>query len=117
MNPEPTATYRVQLGPGFGFDEAAGIVPYLDGLGVSHLYTSPSFQAAAGSTHGYDVADPGRVSADLGGAVAHARLGLLLKKTGLGHMIDLVPHHMAVADRRNPWWWDVLENGPASPFA
>jgi len=117
MNPEPTATYRVQLGPGFGFDEAAGIVPYLDGLGVSHLYTSPSFQAAAGSTHGYDVADPGRVSADLGGAVAHARLCLLLKKTGLGHMIDLVPHHMAVADRRNPWWWDVLENGPSSPFA
>ena len=34
---------------------------------MSHLYLPPSFQARAGSTHGYDVIDPGRISAELGG--------------------------------------------------
>ena len=53
-------TYRLQLGPGLGFDEARGLVPYLRDLGVSHLYLSPSLQARTGSTHGYDVVDPTR---------------------------------------------------------
>src|SRR5262249_15766114 len=35
------ATYRVQLRPDFGFDDAAAIADYLSALGVSHLYTSP----------------------------------------------------------------------------
>ena len=60
MNPEPTATYRLQLQPDFGFEQAALILPYLKELGISHLYTSPYLQAAAGSTHGYDVVDPSR---------------------------------------------------------
>ncbi|MGH3156187.1 MAG: malto-oligosyltrehalose synthase, partial [Streptosporangiaceae bacterium] len=73
--PRPrVATYRVQLHAGFTFDDAAAIAGYLAGLGVSHLYCSPSLQAAKGSTHGYDVVDPGRLSAELGGAEGHARL-------------------------------------------
>ena len=60
------ATYRLQLGPGFGFAEAAELVPYLARLGVSHLYLPPSFQARAGSTHGYDVVDPSSISNELG---------------------------------------------------
>ena len=39
------ATYRLQLGGGFGFAAARELVPYLADLGVSHLYLSPSFQA------------------------------------------------------------------------
>ena len=66
----PRATYRVQLHAGFTLDDAAAIVPYLAELGVSHLYTSPVLQAAPGSTHGYDVVDHSRVSAELGGAAA-----------------------------------------------
>ena len=42
-------------------------MPYLRDLGISHLYLSPSFQARPGSTHGYDVIDPTRVSDELGG--------------------------------------------------
>ena len=61
------ATYRLQLGPGLGFREARELVPYLRDLGVSHLYLSPSLQARSGSTHGYDVVDPTRISEDLGG--------------------------------------------------
>ncbi len=31
--------------------------------------------------------------------------------------MDLVPNHMGIAKSANPWWLDVLENGPASRFA
>lgn len=38
-----TSTYRLQLRPdAFTLHDAAGIVDYLDTLGVSHLYLSPS---------------------------------------------------------------------------
>jgi (1->4)-alpha-D-glucan 1-alpha-D-glucosylmutase len=113
----PLATYRVQLRPGFGFDAAAGIADYLADLGVSHLYSSPCLQAAAGSTHGYDVIDPGRVSEELGGAAAHERFCAALAGHGLGQLLDVVPNHMAITGRGNTWWWDVLENGPASHYA
>src|SRR5690349_9943636 len=61
------ATYRLQLGGGFGFAQARELVPYLRDLGVSHLYLPPSFQARTGSTHGYDVVDPTSISEELGG--------------------------------------------------
>jgi (1->4)-alpha-D-glucan 1-alpha-D-glucosylmutase len=41
----PRATYRLQLHAGFTFAQAAEIVPYLDGLGISHCYCSPYLQA------------------------------------------------------------------------
>ena len=60
-------TYRLQLGPDLDFAGARALVPYLRELGVSHLYLSPVLQAREGSTHGYDVVDPTRVSEALGG--------------------------------------------------
>jgi (1->4)-alpha-D-glucan 1-alpha-D-glucosylmutase len=117
MKSEPVATYRVQMHAGFGFDQAADIVPYLYDLGISHLYTSPYLQAAAGSTHGYDIVDPTKINKELGGTHAHARMCETLAAKGLGHMIDVVPNHMAIAGPQNLWWWDLLENGPASRFA
>lgn len=56
----PTATYRMQLQPAFPFAAAAGAVPYLASLGVSHLHLSPVLEAVPGSTHGYDVVDHAR---------------------------------------------------------
>ncbi|HEY0783619.1 MAG TPA: alpha-amylase family glycosyl hydrolase, partial [Thermoanaerobaculia bacterium] len=108
----PRATYRVQLHKGFDLDAAAAIAGYLADLGVSHLYASPYLQAVAGSLHGYDVVDPTRVSEELGGAAAHARLCGALAKHGLGQVIDIVPNHMAADGKANAWWWDVLEDGP-----
>src|SRR4051812_27738356 len=35
----------------------------------------------------------------------------------MGHVIDIVPNHMGIAKSSNPWWMDVLENGPSSRFA
>ncbi len=110
------AVYRIQLRPGFGFDDAAGIAAYLADLGISHLYCSPYLQAVAGSTHGYDVVDPERFSDDLGGAPGHARMVGALRQAGMGQVLDIVPNHMA-ADPTNRWWWDVLENGRASRYA
>ena len=95
------ATYRLQLGPGLGFAGARALVPYLRGLGVSHLYLSPCLQARAGSTHGYDVTDPRRISEDLGGEAAFRALA----GAGLQVLLDIVPNHMA-ADDANPFWTD-----------
>jgi (1->4)-alpha-D-glucan 1-alpha-D-glucosylmutase len=93
------STYRLQLRPGFGFDEARALVPYLERLGVSHFYLSPSLQARSGSTHGYDVVDPTRVSEELGGEPGFRELA----SAGLGVVLDIVPNHMAVSDE-NPFW-------------
>jgi (1->4)-alpha-D-glucan 1-alpha-D-glucosylmutase len=106
----PIATYRLQLTPDRGFDHARELVPYLAELGVSHLYLSPIAEAAEGSEHGYDVTDPSRVRAALGGEEALRRLAATAQEHGLGLLVDIVPNHVA-ADEANPWWWDVLANG------
>ncbi len=95
------ATYRLQLGPDLDFAGARALVPYLRRLGVSHLYLSPSLQAREGSTHGYDVTDPRRISDALGGEEGFRALAT----AGLGVVLDIVPNHMAASDE-NPFWID-----------
>ena len=107
----------MQLHAGFTFEDAASITTYLADLGISHLYCSPYLKARPGSTHGYDVTDHGRISDEIGGADGHGRLLEALRSAGLGHILDIVPNHMAVGDRANRWWWDVMRNGHDSPFA
>lgn len=63
----PRATYRLQLNGDFTLSDAAELVPYLSELGVSDLYASPYLKARPGSTHGYDVVDPGSLNPELGG--------------------------------------------------
>lgn len=113
----PLATYRLQLHSRFGFDDAAAIAGYLRDLGVSHVYCSPYLQAAPGSTHGYDVVDYHRINEELGGEEGHRRFCRALDEAGLGQILDIVPNHMAIAGNQNAWWWDILENGPASRYA
>ncbi len=117
MNPEPISTYRLQLRPEFGFEKAEEVIDYLAKLGISHLYCSPYLQAVSGSSHGYDVTDPTHVNNELGGDRQHARFCEKILESGLFQMIDLVPNHMAIAGKQNPWWWDVLKNGPSSFYA
>src|SRR5262245_24244074 len=100
------------MGPAFTFDDAAGAVPYLSALGISHAYTSPVFEAAAGSPHGYDVVDTGRVRGALGGAAGRDALVETLHGHGLGLVADIVPNHQAT--HGNQRWLDVLRNGAAS---
>jgi (1->4)-alpha-D-glucan 1-alpha-D-glucosylmutase len=117
VSSERRATYRLQLGPGLGFERAAELVPYLATLGVSHLYLSPCLQARPGSAHGYDVVDFRRPSAELGGETGWSRLCAAVQAHGMGVLLDIVPNHMAVGSGDNSWWWDVLENGPSSRYA
>jgi (1->4)-alpha-D-glucan 1-alpha-D-glucosylmutase len=95
-------TYRLQLLPHLSFARARELVPYLRRLGVSHLYLSPAMQARRGSTHGYDVVDPTRLSKELGGEEEFRRLA----DAGLGLILDFVPNHMAAVDGENPYWDD-----------
>jgi (1->4)-alpha-D-glucan 1-alpha-D-glucosylmutase len=100
------ATYRLQLTPEFGFSAARALIPYLRDLGVSHLYLSPSLQARAGSTHGYDVVDPTRISDQLGGEDELRALATAARGAGLGILLDVVPNHMATDDS-NRFWSDL----------
>jgi (1->4)-alpha-D-glucan 1-alpha-D-glucosylmutase len=102
---ELRATYRLQLGTDLDFAAARALVPYLAELGLSHVYLSPSFQARAGSTHGYDVVDPGRVSDALGGEEGLRALADTAHEHGMGLILDVVPNHMA-ADDANRFWSD-----------
>lgn len=86
---EPRATYRLQLGPDLDFRAAAGLVPYL-----RDIYLSPSLQARSGSTHGYDVTDPRRISEELGGEEAFSELCA----AGLDVVLDIVPNHVAASE-------------------
>jgi (1->4)-alpha-D-glucan 1-alpha-D-glucosylmutase len=86
------------------FDDVRALVPYLRDLGISHLYLSPSLMARSGSTHGYDVVDPTRVSESLGGEDALRALAA----EGLPIVLDIVPNHMGTGDE-NRWWSDPEE--------
>jgi (1->4)-alpha-D-glucan 1-alpha-D-glucosylmutase len=113
----PTATYRLQLQPAFPFAAAAAAVPYLASLGVSHVHLSPVLEAVPGSTHGYDVVDHARVREELGGEEGLRALARTAREHGLGLVADIVPNHMAMAPRHNHALWEVLREGPASPYA
>lgn len=113
----PAATYRLQFNRGFTFVQAHAIVDYLDALGISDCYASSYLRAVPGSTHGYDVADPTGLNPEIGTLEDYDRWVAALSERHMGHILDLVPNHMGIARSSNPWWMDVLENGPASRFA
>lgn len=111
----PTATYRIQFTPDFGFKDAQAIVDYLTQLGISDLYASPIFKARTGSTHGYDVVDGTQLNPQLGIPEDFEALVKDLQAKGLGWVQDIVPNHMAYSSE-NPYLMDVLEHGPASDY-
>lgn len=113
----PTSTYRLQVHREFPFTAARDIVPYLARLGVDDVYTSPYFTAEPGSTHGYDICNHNEINPELGGAEAHDAFTAEIAAHRLGHIVDFVPNHMGIGTAVNPWWRDVLENGPSAASA
>jgi (1->4)-alpha-D-glucan 1-alpha-D-glucosylmutase len=111
-----TGTYRLQLHKEMPLDAARRLVPYLDRLGVSHLYCSPILKSRPGSTHGYDVADPTALDPELGTEDDRHSLVRALHHTGMGLLIDIVPNHMGIGPS-NPYWEDVLTWGQRSRYA
>ncbi|NHU84797.1 malto-oligosyltrehalose synthase [Kocuria sp. JC486] len=114
----PASTYRLQITENFDLDDAAAQIEHLRTLGIDWLYLSPVLRATKGSTHGYDVVDPTLVDPDRGGKEAFDRLCRAAHDAGMGVLVDVVPNHQGVAEpRQNPWWWDLLRQGQASPHA
>lgn len=111
----PASVYRVQLTPRLGFRRAAELAEYFRDLGIHALYFSPYFKTAAGSANGYAVTDPTALDPGLGSERDFDALCARLAAAGLGHVADIVPNHMGIAE--NPYWWDVLEHGRQSRFA
>jgi len=112
----PRATMRLQFHQGFTFADARSLAPYLASLGISHVYASPIMTARRGSTHGYDVVDPTRISPILGGEDEFICLVDELRRHELGIIVDIVPNHMAIGNE-NTWWMDVLARGRESRYA
>ena len=113
----PVATYRLQFNSEFGFEAARRILPYLHDLGISHIYASPYFKAKVGSAHGYDITDHNSLNPEVGTKQEYEAFIAEMKKLGMGQILDIVPNHMCVESSDNLWWFDVLENGPSSPYA
>ena len=113
----PRATYRLQLHSDFGFADAQDVLPYLVELGVSHVYASPFLKARPGSRHGYDIVDHAKINPEIGTPEDFDRYCARLAELGMSQVIDVVPNHVGVLGADNPWWLDVLENGPASEHA
>ncbi len=111
----PVATYRIQFSLGFRFVDGRDLVPYLNELGITDLYSSPRFMARRGSPHAYDVANPLKINSELGTEEEYRELAQKLQNYQMGLILDLVPNHMATSPE-NPWWMDVLENGRASIY-
>src|SRR5690606_26194257 len=112
----PVATYRLQINDRFTLHDACEVTPWLAHLGITDLYLSPIFEARPGSMHGYDVTDPTRVRASIGGLDALRALAATAQQHHMGVLLDIVPNHMA-ASIENPWWRDLLARGAASPYA
>jgi hypothetical protein len=98
----PVSTYRLQVHGGFTFAAAQVIVPYLTRLGVGAVYTSPYFAAEPGSTHGYDITNHNEISAEAGGADAHAAFTDAVREAGLQYVASTVPNHMGISTATNP---------------
>ncbi len=113
----PVATYRLQFNRAFTFRDATDVVPYLEALGISDIYASSYLAARAGSMHGYDIADHNRLNPEIGTVEEYECFSTALQARGMGQILDVVPNHMGIAAGCNPWWNDVLENGPGSPYA
>ncbi len=113
----PVSTYRLQLNRDFTFSQAAKLTEYLAELGIDDCYLSPILMASPGSLHGYDVTNHASLNPEIGSMEDFRQLSKRLKEHGMGIIADVVPNHMSIGHPSNEWWWDVLENGPSSPFA
>lgn len=113
----PTGTYRLQFSSKFTFKHALEIVPYLDELGISDVYSSPFFRSRPGSSHGYDVTNHNELNPEIGSREDFDAMVAAIKERNMGQIVDFVPNHMGITDPTNNWWMDVLENGPSSTFA
>ena len=94
----PTATYRLQFNRHFTFKDATKIIPYLQRLGISDIYSSPFFRSRPDSDHGYDVSNHNELNPPIGSREEFDAMVAKLKEFSLGQIADFVPNHMGIID-------------------
>ena len=109
-------TYRIQFNKDFTVAELTRVLDYLDELGIDTIYGSPVLQAQRGSTHGYDVTDPGRLNPEITDERAWKLFHEELRERGMAYMQDIVPNHTALTEE-NAWFKTVLADGPQGEYA
>lgn len=112
----PVSTYRIQFHKEFTFSDLEKIIPYLQKLGVKTIYASPVFEAAPGSTHGYDGTNPNSINPEIGTKDQLLNISQILKEKNISWIQDIVPNHLSFHEN-NSWLMDVLEKGEASEYA
>lgn len=112
----PRATYRLQVNASFNLEAVLNLVPYLEKLGISHVYLSPIMKAAPGSTHGYDLVTHKEINPEIGTLEDLNQLRAALVARNMSMLLDIVPNHMGIG-KDNEWWQGLLEHGEGSPFA
>jgi (1->4)-alpha-D-glucan 1-alpha-D-glucosylmutase len=112
----PSSTYRIQFNPQFTFNHLAGILDYLEDLGITGIYASPLLQPAKGSSHGYDGINPASINPELGTMEDLENLSAAIRAKGMSWIQDIVPNHLAF-DTNNIWLKDVFERGINSSYA
>ena len=105
----------MQLNQTFDFNKLRQVLSYLSQLGISHIYSSPIFEAKKGSIHGYDIVDPNRISAELGGEDGFERLMDEALTYGIDWIQDIVPNHMSYS-LENKMIYDLMQKGSASNY-
>ncbi|PYJ71258.1 MAG: malto-oligosyltrehalose synthase, partial [Verrucomicrobia bacterium] len=65
----------------------------------------------------YDITDHNKLNAAIGSRADYDAWIAELHAHSMGQVLDFVPNHAGIADSRNQWWMDVLENGPSSGYA
>jgi len=113
----PVSTYRLQFNQSFTFRDARKLVRYLHELGITDCYASPYLKARPDSTHGYDICDHNQLNPAIGSERDYDAFVAELRARNMGQVLDIVPNHMGIGDSSNFRWFDVLENGPSSPYA
>ncbi|GAN59065.1 malto-oligosyltrehalose synthase [Acetobacter cibinongensis] len=116
MKPVLRATYRLQFHKDFTLYDAVNLVPYLQKMGISHIYASPLLESINGSMHGYDTVSWERIDKDRGGEKGLEALVNALRIHGMGVILDIVPNHMST-NHENLWWNDVVKRGARSKYA
>lgn len=111
----PLATYRLQLSASYTFKHVAEQITYLHELGITTIYASPFFAAAAGSTHGYDMSDPKKLNKEIGNLEQLQQITAALRNNNMTWLQDIVPNHM-VFSTANKRLADVLERDAFSQY-
>jgi (1->4)-alpha-D-glucan 1-alpha-D-glucosylmutase len=113
----PLCVFRRDLAPGQCSGLDSSTAEHLVLLGTTHCRLSPPCTRRPADRETSGKGDEGGADTSCPGIDAIAAAAARLHADGLGVILDVAPGYIALDAEGNQWWYDVLENGRASPFA